>query len=73
MIKSTTMYAICCDGCGKEYEDGNGFSVWPDPSDVRQSANEKDWIQEDETGLDYCSDCWDLDDEDNIIIKKSAQ
>jgi hypothetical protein len=67
MIKEVTMYTILCDGCGKDVCDGTEYSAWNDTSYVVDSAIEDNWHVED--GNHYCPNCFEYDDDDNLIIK----
>lgn len=68
MIKEIIMYTIICDGCGKDVCEGSGFGGWNDAGYVKDIAMEEDWISED--GKHYCTDCYEYDDDDNLIIHK---
>jgi hypothetical protein len=67
MIQEVTMFTIICDGCGKDVCDGTEYSAWYDTSYVVDSAIEENWHVED--GKHYCPDCFEYDDDDNLIIK----
>jgi hypothetical protein len=67
MIQEVTMFTIICDGCGKDVCDGTEYSAWNDTSYVVDSAIEENWHVED--GKHYCPDCFEYDDDDNLIIK----
>ncbi len=66
MIQKITMYTCVCDNCNKSADEGGEYSCWGDEYTARAMAAESDFIEH--KGNDYCSDCWDIDDNDNIII-----
>lgn len=67
MIQEVKMYTIICDNCGKNVNEGNEITCWSDKGYAEDSAMESDWIKED--GNHYCADCFEYDDEDNLVIK----
>lgn len=58
---------IECDNCKDVFEDGNGFSIFPDA--LHTDISDSGWIEQD--GKDYCSKCHNIDDNDEIIIDKN--
>lgn len=68
MIKSLEIYTIICDNCGKNYYDDSEFSGFNDKDYVVEDALDNDWIEHDNDHI--CSDCYEYDDDDNIVIKK---
>ena len=70
MIHSTTCYTLTCDCCGRQHETGEGFTCYTDDIDgslIRGDAECSDWMRLGD--LDFCSDCWERDDDDNICLK----
>jgi hypothetical protein len=70
MIQEITMYTIICDGCKKDVCEGTGYSAWSDAGYVQDVVMEEDWITDD--GKHYCADCFEYDDDDNLIIHKGG-
>lgn len=69
MIHEVTMYSISCDNCNKDYyNDHHGWSAMNDQIGIQELVDEDDWHTEGEKH--YCPDCFIIDDEDNLIIKK---
>ena len=67
MTQEVKMFTVVCDNCGKDSNEGTEYSCWTDESQAREVASNSDWINEDDK--DYCPDCFEYDDEDNLIIK----
>jgi len=67
MIQEVKMYTILCDGCNKDVCDGTEYSAWSDVGYVEDAAMEENWHVED--SKHYCPDCFEYDDDDNLIIK----
>jgi hypothetical protein len=61
------MFTIICDGCGKDVNDDTDYSAWNDESYVDDIRQEADWEKVDDKH--YCTDCYEYDDDDEIIIK----
>lgn len=69
MIIPVEMYTAQCDNCGVHCEFGE-YSCYGDKSIVREQAEECRWYFTDyEKGKCYCENCWEHDDNDEIIIK----
>lgn len=63
-------YKLVCDSCGETFEDGNGFTCYtddPDGSLIWGDASASDWLKVGDKH--YCPDCWNWNDDDNIITK----
>lgn len=58
---------VTCDNCENPYEDGNGFSIFSDETCVHPEDNEW-YVDEDKH---YCPSCYELDEDDNLILKKN--
>lgn len=71
MIKTVTMYTIICDNCGRDSAEGSEYSCWNEEDFAWDTANEDGW--EEHEGKHYCPDCFDCDEEDNLIIKPSTK
>ena len=61
---------IVCDGCGETFETGEGYVCYaddPDGSLLWSDASASNWLQMGDRH--YCPDCWERDDDDNILTK----
>jgi hypothetical protein len=66
MLKEVKIYTIVCDICGKDVNEGSGYSGWDDEGyneDIRKDAG---WEKVDDNH--YCTDCFEYDDEDELQI-----
>ena len=70
MIKSIEMYTVICDGCGKDSNEDAHFVAWGCKIYAEDVAMEADWIRE--CDEHYCTDCFEYDDDDNLIIHKGG-
>lgn len=62
---------LSCDNCGKDYMSGNsGFSIFLDEGSAYESADSDGWMLDDKNH--YCDDCFIIDENDNLAIKKVA-
>lgn len=68
MIQTVECIILSCDNCKKNYQDYNGFTIFVDDNQAREASSNDDWYREE--GKDYCPDCYSLDDDDNLILKK---
>jgi hypothetical protein len=66
-IKKVEMFTAICDNCGKSADDGTEYAGWNEDTFAEVIAMEAGWLNEND--LHYCTDCFDYDDEDNLIIK----
>ena len=58
-------YNVKCDRCGKLANE----ELWGnDVAFAKEDADESGFIEVD--GKHYCPDCYTIDDEDNIVVKK---
>lgn len=69
MIYPIQMYACKCDGCGKEWDNGDSIVALIDKESLKYSVECSDW-QVTKEGNTYCPKCWYVDDEDNIAFKE---
>lgn len=67
-IQKIEMYTCICDNCGKSADENTDYSCWGDTSIAKDVAMNADWITEGDK--DYCPNCFEYDDEDNLIIKE---
>ena len=68
-VKTESMKLVC-DGCGDTFETGEGYVCYaddPDGSLLWSDASASDWLQIGDRH--YCPDCWERDDDDNILTK----
>lgn len=70
MIKEVKMYTVICDNCGKDALEGDEYSCWSEPFAASEIADEKGWHIDNTENLAYCPDCWEYDDDDNLVINK---
>jgi hypothetical protein len=67
MVLEVIMYTIVCDGCGKDVNEGSEYSGWNEENYVEEIRQEADWEKVDDEH--YCTDCFEYDDDDNLVIK----
>jgi hypothetical protein len=67
MIKEIKMYTCCCDRCGVSADDGTEYGGWYDEHRAMDAALEEDWEEID--GGIYCIDCYEINDNDEFVIK----
>lgn len=67
MVLEVMMYTIVCDGCGKDVNEGSEYSGWNEENYVEEIRQEADWEKVDDEH--YCTDCFEYDDDDNLVIK----
>ena len=67
MIIEETFYAIECDVCKTQAENGDGHWFWADENTTKENAMECEWHTEDDKH--YCPDCHSFNDEDELVIK----
>lgn len=65
-VKKVEMYTLVCDGCGKDVCDNEEYSSWNDKGFLKEIASEAHWQEIDDK--DYCTDCYEFDSEDNLIV-----
>jgi len=71
MIKEIKMFTIICDNCGKDVCDGEEFSCWNDEGYVKDCASDADWVEH--NNGDYCPNCYEYDDNDELIFKTKTK
>jgi hypothetical protein len=67
MIKKVEMYTVICDGCGKDSNSDTAYAAWSDITGAEDVAACSDWEKDDEKH--YCPDCYEYDDNDELIFK----
>lgn len=68
MFKEIPMYTVICDSCGTNSSDGCEYAGWQHSDFALECAKDSDWIEHKENH--YCPDCYEYDDQDNLVIKK---
>ena len=67
MLKEVKMFTIICDSCGCDVNEPTDYSCWNDESCVEDIRYEADW--EKVGDKHYCNNCYEYDDNDELIIK----
>lgn len=68
MISEVTFYAATCDNCKKEwFNDHFGWSAMNDEISILEMLSDDEW--ECIGDNHYCPDCYEYDDNDELIIK----
>lgn len=68
MIQPIEMYTVICDRCGKDCFEGEEMRAWQPKECVREVVENYCWVVI--TDKDYCSDCYELDEEtDEYVVK----
>lgn len=71
-IQETIYYTAICDVCKEAwYNDHHGWSAMNDESGLKEMLSNDEWHLKD--GKTYCPSCFEIDDEDNLIIKSATQ
>lgn len=63
-------YKLVCDCCGETFENLNGYTCFtedPDGSLIWEDACDSGWQHIGDKH--FCENCWDIDDDDNYVIK----
>lgn len=73
MIVKVNMFTVACDNCLEKFTTED-FCAWHDADEARYQADESGWHHEPEreigkTGKHYCPDCWEYNDDDELVIK----
>jgi len=69
MTQEVKMYTVVCDNCKDVFEDYEGFAAWHDENDAEESAMNKEWYKDGDAH--YCTDCYKINDEDELVIDKT--
>lgn len=64
------MFTIICDGCGKDVNADSDISAWNDEGYLENIRNDADWVKVDEKH--YCTNCYEYDQNDNMLIKTNS-
>lgn len=67
MIKEVTMYTAICDNCGANICDGTEYAGWCKDG-IQAELDSENWLEID--GKQYCNDCCEYDDNDELILKE---
>lgn len=67
MLKEVKMYIIVCDSCGFDVNYNTDYCCWNDENYVDEIRREAGWEKVDDKH--YCTDCFEYDDKDELIIK----
>lgn len=70
-IQKVEMFTVVCDNCKKSADSGTDYYCWSDESTAKDVAIEAGFINEE--GFDYCPDCYEYDDDDNLTIKSERK
>jgi hypothetical protein len=70
MITKVECSVLECNNCKKVFENNSGHSVFADEESAKEDANEIGWYMDRGENKHYCDECWQYDDNDNLIIKK---
>lgn len=78
MIYPVTYYAAKCDNCGKHWEDENeGYAAYNCESFLSDCLGEEGWHFGDgiegEDYSHYCPECWEVGDNDEVVIKNEQR
>ena len=69
MIRKIDGFMLTCDNCHESYiESYSNYCVWLEESFAIESAIDDDWIEHE--GKHYCPSCYEIDNDDNVIIKE---
>src|SRR5664279_2219408 len=72
MITEEKYYGCVCDNCGEAwFDDHNGYAAFAtDDSMAENVSNDEEWHTDHDADptKHYCSKCFKIDDEDNLII-----
>lgn len=66
MLQELKMFTIVCDGCGKDVNEGTGYSGWNCDNYIEEIRQEAGWEKVDDKH--YCPDCFEYDDNDELQI-----
>lgn len=71
MLKVTKVYSYICDRCGKDSANDQENVGWNDKGYAWECAADDDWEQIDDK--EYCPDCYERDDDDELIVKEAIK
>lgn len=72
MILKVDMYTVQCDNCKCTSGDyPSEYSAWNDKNGAEEEAMESGWTREEDNH--YCPECYEYDDEDNLVVKKERK
>lgn len=66
-IEERKVYVLKCDGCGRIDGSDDEYQFWIDRESAEVAAEYGAYLIQGDKH--YCSDCWEHDDDDNLIIK----
>lgn len=66
-LKKVEMFTVVCDNCEEQVCKHGEYSCWIDELSAKEVAMESGYLQEGDKH--YCEDCYEYDDEDNLVIK----
>jgi hypothetical protein len=73
-VKRVDSWMLLCDGCGTEFENGNGWSIFADRWYAEDDARDNEWLVRD--GLTLCVPCREKTtycrDEDNKCLRRDV-
>ena len=67
MFKEISIYTIICDGCGSNSMENSDWAGFTDKDIVLEDAKDRGFQEID--GKHYCENYWQLDNNDDIVIK----
>lgn len=70
-IKKVEMFTVVCDNCKLDIGESSEYSCWSHGNYAEENAMESEWIKHE--GEHLCNDCYDYDDNDELIIKKERK
>ncbi len=65
-FQPVTYYKCVCDRCGCNTSDNPVYSAWSDTEGAWWEAECSDWAEIDDHH--YCPDCWEYDEDGEVII-----
>lgn len=70
MKKIVEMATYFCNCCGKQLIDGDGITGYTDKVIFEAIGFENGWIEHERKHKHYCPDCYEINDDENVIIKE---
>lgn len=70
-VVEVKMFTVICDNCKKSADEGTDYSCWSDENYAKETADEAGYVKSDD--LHYCPNCFEYDDDDNLIIKNETK